>query len=219
MTRKRQPRFMIPPPEEGLYTPARARRLASQSRKLWAEMRALVDRLLKIVHSSVPYMEDEQRMRLRTLQIVLRGYSPEHRLWAQRRQQGADRDEENSLFHFMNELHDIVEVRLELLEKEVAVFDKDECGTYGRFKREEYFGPGFCGALATLRIVWDDWGDISGMLDSIDYTREGATANLAAEDRTLAAIEERAAERGKIAGLPNVALSKRASNGRARRRR
>jgi hypothetical protein len=39
-------------------------------------------------------------MELRTVEIILTGYTPEHRLWAELRQAGADRDVDNSLFRF-----------------------------------------------------------------------------------------------------------------------
>jgi len=42
----------------------------------------------------------QQRMELRTVEIILMGYTPEHRLWAELRQTGADRDVDNSLFRF-----------------------------------------------------------------------------------------------------------------------
>jgi len=175
------------------YTPMRGYRLAALSRTLWAEMIRLVDQMIKIANDHDPDMLAEQRMILRTLKFVLRGFSTEHGLWARLRQYGADRDEDNSLFRFLNEVDDIVSSRLQSLEADVAMVAN---GAYGSDPPEQHFGPGFCAALHTLRTVYADWETLSGHLDSIDSPEDAITADeLKADDRTIAAIEARSCVR------------------------
>jgi hypothetical protein len=80
-----------------------ARRLAALTRALCAEMIGLVDQMLKSGTNHDPDGLCSERMMLRTPQMVLRGFSTEHRLWGRLRQHNADRDEDNSLFQFLNE--------------------------------------------------------------------------------------------------------------------
>ncbi len=181
-----------------MYTPERAARLASQSRKLWAEMRRLVDQLLRCFHSG-GVSEEALGFCLRTVQIVIRGYSSEHREWMDARLWATpygDRDGERGLFHFMNELQEIVEPRLKQLREAVVAFDKSPFSGPG--DREDEFGPGFCEALESLGVVWKDWVALSGIFEQIDCgpnDREIITANLPRWDNDLAAIEQRSAAR------------------------
>jgi len=175
-----------------LYTPTRARRLAALSRALWAEMTTLVDQMIKTAHRHDPDTLAEQRMILRTLQMVLRGYSTEHRLWARLRQRGADRDNDNSLFRFLDEVHDIASSRLKRLDTEVAMVTK---GIYGNGPPEQHFGPGFCTALKTLRTLFTDFSTLAGHLDFIDSREKITPGELEADNRTIAAIEARARAR------------------------
>src|SRR5271163_4312844 len=101
-------------------------------------MHRLVDQMLGIANAHDPDMLAAQRMELRTLQMVLRGYSAEHRLWARLRQHGADRDQDNSLFKFINEVHEILSSRLESLESEAAMVTK---GVFAGEPPEQHFGP------------------------------------------------------------------------------
>jgi hypothetical protein len=138
-------------------------------------------------------------MSIRTLQIVLRGYSPEHREWTNNRSEPVpfgDRDGEVGLFQFMNELHDIVDGRLKALHRAVSDFDKmqEDMGV----SREEHFGEAFCDQLATLQVVWDDWNDISGIFEQIDcgpQDKDHIAQNLPAWETELAAVEKRTASR------------------------
>jgi hypothetical protein len=198
------------------YTPTRARRLAALNRALWAEMIQLVDNMIKIANDHDPDTLAEQRMILRTLKFVLRGFSAEHRLWASLRQHGADRDDDNSLFQFMNEVHDIVGGRLKRLDAEVAMVAK---GIYGNGSSEQHFGPRFCTMLATLRTVFTDWGTISGYLDFIDSTENITADELKADNRTIAAIEAGSRARSQGAAIPKRRAGKTASRRRPARRR
>ncbi len=78
-----------------MYTPERAARLAAQSRQLWRDLRRTVDQLLRSAYD--PCSDEGLAMSIRTLQIVLRGYSPEHREWTNNRSEpvpfGVSREE------------------------------------------------------------------------------------------------------------------------------
>ena len=90
------------------YTPAHARRIAALTRADLVQMQRLVDWTLAIANDPGPDTLARQRMPPRTLPIVFRRYSTEHRSWARHRQHGADSDEDNSRFGFLNEVADIV---------------------------------------------------------------------------------------------------------------
>jgi hypothetical protein len=180
-----------------MYTPERAGRLAAQSRQLWRDLRRTVDQLLKSAYD--PCSDEGLAMSIRTLQIVLRGYSPEQRDWTNSRSEAVpygDRDGEVGLFHFMNELDDIMDRRLKALHRAVSEFDKmqDDHG----LSREEYFGAAFCDQLATLQVVWDDWNSISGIFEQIDcgpQDTDHIAQHLPAWEKELAAVEKRTASR------------------------
>jgi hypothetical protein len=155
-------------------------------------MRRLTHEMLQIASHHDPDTLAEQRMTLRTLQMVLRGYSTEHRLWASLRQHGADRDNDHNLFQFLDQVHDIATSRLDALEAEVAMIAK---GIYSAGPPEQHFGPGFCSALKTLRAAYTDWSTLAGQLDSIDSPGKIAAVELEALNREIAAIETRARAR------------------------
>ena len=117
----------------------------------------LVGQMINIANDHDPDTLAPQRMALRTLQIVLLGYSSEQRRWARLRQQGVDRDEDNNLFQFLNEVHDIVSSRLESLDGDVTMIARGS----GAGPPDQHFGPGFCAALNTLRTVFADWEALS----------------------------------------------------------
>jgi hypothetical protein len=201
----RSPALIPSPTPAMLYTPARARRLATLTRGLWAEMIGLTHQMLQVASHHDPDTLAEQRMILRTLQMVLRGYSTEHRLWASLRQHGADRDDDNSLFRFLDQVHDIASSRLDALEAEVAMVGKE---VYGAGPPEQHFGPGFCRALKTLRTAYTDWSTLAGQLDSIDSTEAITVDELKAQNRQVAAIDARARARRQGSPIPRRAAAK-----------
>jgi hypothetical protein len=154
-------------------------------------MQFVVKEMLRLANVHDPDSLSEQRMALRTIENTLRGFSPEHRLWAQLRQSCADRDEDHSLFRFVNEVADVVERRLDAIEADIADAATGKSGT----TTEELFGAAFCSQVAVLRAVYSDWITIFGMLDMIDYTGTGATDDLEADDEALTAIELRTLNR------------------------
>lgn len=212
--RKPGPPFSLPPPEVGRYTPTRARRLATQARHLWRDMQFVVKEMLRLANEHDPDSLSEQRMALRTIENILRGFSPEHRLWARLRQSCADRDEDHSLFRFVNEVAEVVEHRLDNIEADIAQAASGKLG----ITTEELFGSAFCSKVAVLRAVYSDWITIFGMLDMIDYTGTGATDDLAADDTALAAIELRAIHRRNATTPPPAKSIDASSRRRAKRR-
>lgn len=65
-----------------MYSLSRARQLDTRTCRFWAERIRVIDRLLIIANQHDPDTLASQRMALRTLQIILRGYSTKHRRWS-----------------------------------------------------------------------------------------------------------------------------------------
>ncbi len=64
-----------PPRTDKRYTPKRAQRLASQARSLWANMKSIVAEMQQLANEHEPDALSQQRMELRTVEIILTGYT------------------------------------------------------------------------------------------------------------------------------------------------
>jgi hypothetical protein len=153
--------------------------------------------MLRLANEHEPDSLSQQRMELRTVEIILKGYTPEHRLWAQLRQAGANRDDDNSLFRFLDEVTNILDTRLVSLEREVGSAVR---GDYGETLAER-FGSGFGPTLERLRSAYSDWTTIIGFLDNLDGD-VGAPEDIHADDQILDEIEARNRGRRRTAKRP-----------------
>lgn len=175
----------------GRYTPIRARRLATQARHLWRDMQSAVKDMLRLANQYDPDSLSEQRMVLRTIENILRGFSVEHRLWAGLRQAAMDRDGDDSLFRFIDEVAEVIACRLDKLEEDLVEYAAEE----SVFAENKVAGPALFSKIKLLRVTYLDWIEIAGLLDNIDDSNEEASNDIDEYEAVLAAIELRTRQR------------------------
>lgn len=187
-----------------LHSDERAERLAKLCRATWQEMARHQNRLAEIIDSYQPEMgchdsPAAHRMRLKTMLVVLRGYTPDHEQWIAERTACSDRDTYEQIWRFMNEVRDVLSSRLGELEQEVTAFDTGRGTVPPGLTRDECLGPGFCDTLRQLRQSYEHWDAATTMLDSIDYDNfddaDGASTALADFETRIHELEARLVQR------------------------
>jgi hypothetical protein len=184
------------------FTRAQVRRVAALAHTLWCEMIRLVERLRVIAQARDGDVRLEHTMALRTLQIFLKGYSAEHRLWTREYMPGGPLVYQVDLKWLLQEVCDVVTRPLDALDHEVWAASRRGGG---REDLESKFSSGFCSTLTTLRGVFTDWNAVADVLTRVDfYWGQGRFDGPEDSHERLAAIAARMAQRTADAEAPQL---------------